>query len=399
MTVGSAWELKTKIGPLIRPPAGDLDNALKVLDPGESWAVLPRRLENNPNLWSPGVKYGVRPGSYSHMTEFFGPVLSVMRFEDLAEAIDLVNQTGYGLTSGLQSLDDREQQQWLADIRAGNLYINRTTVGAIVLRQPFGGMGKSAFGPGIKAGGPNYVAQFMDLADADGDEAQAENHDARRRPIRCWPIYAITCERHGERSRAPPPTCSVCWPPWQATRSTIGEEFGCQHDHFRLVGQDNFRRYLPVRRAAHPHPPGRHGLRDSRPRVCGHDGRLPHHGFHSARLSIAGPGAVAGAFRAGAGALDLIEESDEALAAVVRTAAPAACVLPPRTACPRPSSTPPPTPASTWPRSRCWPRAASSCSGTSRSRASVSTIIVTATWVPAAARSGPRCCEGLGARD
>ena len=62
MTVGSAWELKTKIGPLIRPPTGDLDNALKTLDPGESWAVLPRRLENNPNLWSPGVKYGVRPG-------------------------------------------------------------------------------------------------------------------------------------------------------------------------------------------------------------------------------------------------------------------------------------------------------------------------------------------------
>ena len=73
MAVGSAWELKTKIGPLIRPPAGDLDNALKALDPGESWAVLPRRLDNNPNLWLPGVKYGVRPGSTTHMTEFFGP--------------------------------------------------------------------------------------------------------------------------------------------------------------------------------------------------------------------------------------------------------------------------------------------------------------------------------------
>ena len=197
MAVGSAWELQSKIGPLIRAPAGDLDNALKALDPGESWAVLPRRLDGNPNLWSPGVKYGVRPGSYSHCTEFFGPVLSVMRFESLAEAIDLVNQTGYGLTSGLQSLDDREQQQWLAGIRAGNLYINRTTVGAVVLRQPFGGMGKSAFGPGIKAGGPNYVAQFMELADAEaGQSAAGQPAD---------PLLAALCDQLRSRAAGGPP--------------------------------------------------------------------------------------------------------------------------------------------------------------------------------------------------
>ena len=84
-----------------------------------------------------------------------------MRFQSLSEAVALVNQTGYGLTSGLETLDDREQDAWKAGIRAGNLYINRPTTGAIVLRQPFGGMGKSCYGPGMKAGGPNYVAQFM----------------------------------------------------------------------------------------------------------------------------------------------------------------------------------------------------------------------------------------------
>src|SRR5262249_21187563 len=112
------------------------------------------------------VKWGVQPGSFTHMTELFGPVLGVMRFEKLTEAIALVNQTGYGLTSGLESLDDREQEIWKAGIRAGNLYINRPTTGAIVLRQPFGGMGKSCFGPGIKAGGPNYVAQLMNFEEA-----------------------------------------------------------------------------------------------------------------------------------------------------------------------------------------------------------------------------------------
>ena len=81
------------------------------------------------------------------MTEFFGPVLAVMRFEKLSEAVALVNQTGYGLTSGLESLDEREWDYWKEHIRAGNLYINRVTTGAVVLRQPFGGMGKSVSAP------------------------------------------------------------------------------------------------------------------------------------------------------------------------------------------------------------------------------------------------------------
>jgi RHH-type proline utilization regulon transcriptional repressor/proline dehydrogenase/delta 1-pyrroline-5-carboxylate dehydrogenase len=146
MKVGSAWELDTKMGPMIKPPSGDLETALKVLEPGEEWAVMPQPVEGNPCLWTPGVKYGVRPGSFTHMTEFFGPVLAVMRFEKLSEAVALVNQTGYGLTSGLESLDEREWDYWKQHIRAGNLYFNRVTTGAIVLRQPFGGMASQASG-------------------------------------------------------------------------------------------------------------------------------------------------------------------------------------------------------------------------------------------------------------
>ena len=62
---------------------------------------------------------------------------------------------------GIETLDEREQKVWKAQIQAGNLYINRGTTGAVTLRQPFGGMGKSVLGPGLKAGGPDYVAQFM----------------------------------------------------------------------------------------------------------------------------------------------------------------------------------------------------------------------------------------------
>ena len=169
-----------------------------------------------------------------------------MRFTTLAQAIDLVNQTGYGLTSGLQSLDDREHQQWLADIRAGNLYINRTTVGAVVLRQPFGGMGKSAFGPGIKAGGPNYVAEFMDLADAEMEPGQTAT---AQRPAD--PLLAGLCDRlqsGAENGPVPAAELPRLLAAVTSYAKNYGEEFGCQHDHFRLVGQDNFRRYLPVRR-------------------------------------------------------------------------------------------------------------------------------------------------------
>jgi len=234
LKVGSAWELDTKMGPMIKPPAGDLETALKVLEPGEEWAVMPQPAEGNPCLWTPGVKYGVQPGSYTHMTEFFGPVLAVMRFERLSEAVALVNQTGYGLTSGLESLDEREWDYWKSHIRAGNLYINRVTTGAIVLRQPFGGMGKSGFGPGMKAGGPNYVAQFMDFEDV-----AAPSPDG----VPLMPTLASLCGALQARPQAGDARIVAAALSYEHSQR---EEFGAEHDHFRLVGQDNVRRYLPV---------------------------------------------------------------------------------------------------------------------------------------------------------
>ena len=313
MAVGSAWELQTKIGPLIRPPSGDLENALKTLEPGESWAVLPRKIGDNPNLWSPGVKYGVQPGSCTHLTEFFGPVLGVMRFKRLAEAIDLVNETGYGLTSGLQSLDDREQEQWKAGIRAGNLYINRTTVGAIVLRQPFGGMGKSAFGPGIKAGGPNYVAEFMEFADGGLPVSTEAPSD---------PLLAGLCEKLRSSGHTGSPLAAADLDRLLAAVGSYAEswreEFAPDHDHFKLVGQDNLRRYLPVRALrirAHPEDT----LFDLFARVC------------AARTAGCGitvshpPGEASPDLRLiedlsgfWAGAIEFVEEDDAQLAAIIR---------------------------------------------------------------------------------
>jgi len=240
--VGPAWDLSSRMGPLIRPPDGGLTKALTTLDAGETWAVEPRCVGGNPHLWSAGVKWGVQPGSVTHLTEFFGPVLGVMRFASLAEAIELVNATGYGLTSGLESLDDREQRQWLAGIRAGNLYINKPTTGAIVLRQPFGGMGRSSFGPGMKAGGPNYVAQLMRFSDLPASErnvGSAEISDENLAAL--YEQLSMGLDRIHSDEAARIRSALVSYD--LAAR----EEFSQQHDHFLLLGEDNFRRYLPFR--------------------------------------------------------------------------------------------------------------------------------------------------------
>jgi RHH-type proline utilization regulon transcriptional repressor/proline dehydrogenase/delta 1-pyrroline-5-carboxylate dehydrogenase len=104
-----------------------------------------------------GVRDGVRRGSDYHRTEYFGPILGILTAATLDEAVDIVNEVDYGLTSGLHSLDPAELRTWLARVEAGNLYVNRGITGAIVRRQPFGGWKRSAVGAGTKAGGLNYL--------------------------------------------------------------------------------------------------------------------------------------------------------------------------------------------------------------------------------------------------
>jgi RHH-type proline utilization regulon transcriptional repressor/proline dehydrogenase/delta 1-pyrroline-5-carboxylate dehydrogenase len=164
MQTGSVWDFSNRIGTLAQAPTGALKKALEYLDEGEEWLIEPSfGDDDNPYMLKPAIRWGTQSGDFCHMNELFGPVLSVMRAENLEHAIEIVNSTGYGLTSGLESLDKREQEFWKEKILAGNLYINRGTTGAIVMRQPFGGMRKSAIGSGKKAGGFNYVSQFMDI--------------------------------------------------------------------------------------------------------------------------------------------------------------------------------------------------------------------------------------------
>ncbi|MEB2811481.1 bifunctional proline dehydrogenase/L-glutamate gamma-semialdehyde dehydrogenase [Campylobacter upsaliensis] len=163
LAVGSPFVFKNKLGALCDKPSEKLTKAINELEAGEEWALKPTFINDNAHLMTPGIKYGVKKGAFTHMNELFAPLLSVMRAKDLKEAIELVNATGYGLTAGFESLDEREWEYFHTHIQAGNIYINKPTTGAIVLRQPFGGVKKSAIGFGRKVGIYNYIAQFMDI--------------------------------------------------------------------------------------------------------------------------------------------------------------------------------------------------------------------------------------------
>jgi RHH-type proline utilization regulon transcriptional repressor/proline dehydrogenase/delta 1-pyrroline-5-carboxylate dehydrogenase len=166
LPVGPASDPRSVVTPLVQAPTEKLLRALTTLEPGESWLLEPKQVSAvDPCLWTPGIKLGVRRGTWFHQTECFGPVLGLMRAHDLGHAIELQNEVAYGLTAGLHSLDPDEITYWRERVQAGNLYINRGITGAIVRRQPFGGWKRSSIGPGAKAGGPNYVNLFRVLTD------------------------------------------------------------------------------------------------------------------------------------------------------------------------------------------------------------------------------------------
>jgi RHH-type proline utilization regulon transcriptional repressor/proline dehydrogenase/delta 1-pyrroline-5-carboxylate dehydrogenase len=93
--------------------------------------------------------------------EVFGPVLHVVtwRAGELEQTLARINASGYGLTMGLQTRLGQHTELLRREAHAGNLYVNRSMIGAVVGAQPFGGEGLSGTGP--KAGGPHYLARFM----------------------------------------------------------------------------------------------------------------------------------------------------------------------------------------------------------------------------------------------
>ncbi len=233
LRVGVAWDTANVMTTLIHEPDETLRRGLTTLDAGEEWLLEPRMLEGNSCLWTPGIKRGVAPGSWYQQTECFGPVLGLVRADNLAHAIEIVNSVKYGLTSGLHSLDDREIALWRENIEAGNLYINRGITGAIVRRQPFGGWKASVYGPGAKAGGPNYVAQFCHW-EPDGLPQRKGNLDAEEKAL-LQALVSWAGEETTEMLTAAAGNFAHAW----------ATEFSQEHDPSGVRGEHNHFRYRP----------------------------------------------------------------------------------------------------------------------------------------------------------
>jgi len=116
-------------------------------------------VEEAPHYVAPTVFTEVPADSPLAKEEIFGPVLSVSRAGDFEEALEIALNSTFALTGGVFSRNPRHIELARAVFRTGNLYFNRKITGAVVGRQPFGGLAMS--GVGAKAGGPDYVRQFM----------------------------------------------------------------------------------------------------------------------------------------------------------------------------------------------------------------------------------------------
>jgi RHH-type transcriptional regulator, proline utilization regulon repressor / proline dehydrogenase / delta 1-pyrroline-5-carboxylate dehydrogenase len=162
LTLGDPWHLSTDVGPVIDAPAAATIAAHIAQARAEGRILHELTAPAGGHFIVPTV---IRITAISDLRrEIFGPVLHIVTFKagELDAVIDAINATGYGLTFGLHTRIDDRVQRVIDRVRAGNIYVNRNQIGAVVGSQPFGGEGLSGTGP--KAGGPAYLTRFRGTA-------------------------------------------------------------------------------------------------------------------------------------------------------------------------------------------------------------------------------------------
>ncbi len=162
LNVGDPALLSTDVGPVIDEKALKSLNAHVEEMQDKATLLFESKLgkeHENGNFFAPRLYEIDSIDALSR--EVFGPCVHVIRFKEknLNKVIEQINSTGFGLTMGIHSRIEERAQELARLSRAGNIYINRNMIGAIVGVQPFGGRGLSGTGP--KAGGPHYLPRLM----------------------------------------------------------------------------------------------------------------------------------------------------------------------------------------------------------------------------------------------
>lgn len=233
LIASSALEATSTITPLIKNPDEETYKALTTLDDGEWWLVEPKQSPNNPKLFSCGIKFGVKTNSFTKNHQVYCPLLSVIRAENLDEAIKIANDSRYGLAAGLQSLDIREHNKWLHEIEVGNYYINSKITDAKIKRQPFGGQKESSFGSGFKSGGPSYILDFL--------KAKQISLPREKQPVNDW-VNTLTLFL--EKINLSTEQLAI-WHASVGNYSYWWKRLKQDLDFCKIFGQDNYIRYLP----------------------------------------------------------------------------------------------------------------------------------------------------------
>jgi RHH-type proline utilization regulon transcriptional repressor/proline dehydrogenase/delta 1-pyrroline-5-carboxylate dehydrogenase len=160
LKIGPPEDPGNAIGPVIDAEARERIAEYIQFGKREAKCVLEMTAPAGGFFIGPTIFRDVDPKSRLAREEIFGPVLSVLKAEDFNHALAIANDSEFALTGGIFSRSPAHIEQARKDFRVGNLYINRGITGAVVERQPFGGLKLS--GIGSKAGGPDYLLQFVE---------------------------------------------------------------------------------------------------------------------------------------------------------------------------------------------------------------------------------------------
>ena len=160
LKIGPPEDPGNAIGPVIDAEAHQRIAEYVQIGKREAKCVLEMAVPRGGFFIGPAIFRDVDPKSRLAQEEIFGPVLAVLKAKDFDHALAIANDSEFALTGGVFSRSPAHIDQTRRDFRVGNLYINRGITGAVVERQPFGGLKLS--GIGSKAGGPDYLLQFVE---------------------------------------------------------------------------------------------------------------------------------------------------------------------------------------------------------------------------------------------
>ena len=195
LRVGDPRDLATDVGPVIDDEARErIESYCRGAE--RDGRVLKRLSAPDEGRFVPPTVLRVE-GIEALAEEIFGPVLHVATFDAdrIDTVVDAVNAAGYGLTFGLHTRIDDRVQHIVDRVRAGNIYVNRNQIGAVVGSQPFGG--EAASGTGPKAGGPHYLPRLMSGAAPAGGMPAGEVVDEADLAV----VIARTAHRSMSRPR------------------------------------------------------------------------------------------------------------------------------------------------------------------------------------------------------